>query len=134
MAYTPALATVQDYVTDARVLLQDTVAPFRYDDTSVLTALNVALLEARRLRPDLFIDLKGNLDDDDIPQFTAVDTSAVPIQAMFRLAILHGLCGHALARDQEDIQDDRATQFMGVFTSLLIGVRMSPLARPKRGA
>lgn len=127
-----ALSTVQDYVTDARVLLQDTIAPYRYEDDSLLTALNVTILEGRRLRPDLFIDLLHNLDDDDLPQFAAIDTTPFVMQAMFRLAFLHGMVGHALERDQEDIQDDRSTSFMNVFNSLLIGVRQAPLARPKR--
>ena len=50
--FNTTLDTVQDYITDARVLLQDLISPYRYDDPSLLTALNVALLEARRLRAD----------------------------------------------------------------------------------
>jgi hypothetical protein len=50
-----ALKTITDYINDGRTLLQDTIAPYRYDDTSLVTAMNVALLEGRRLRPDLFI-------------------------------------------------------------------------------
>ena len=50
-----AYDTVTDYIEDARTLLLDTVAPYRYDDPSLLVALNAALLEGRRLRPDLFV-------------------------------------------------------------------------------
>ena len=35
------LDTVEDYITDARTLLLDTIAPYRYDDASLLVALNV---------------------------------------------------------------------------------------------
>jgi hypothetical protein len=61
MQLNTTLETVADYVDDARVLLLDQVQPYRYDDTSLLTALNVALLEGRRLRADLFVfnDRKG---------------------------------------------------------------------------
>ena len=51
---TPPLTTVQQYVTDARVQLLDTVFPYRYSDPELLQAMNMALLEARRMRPDLF--------------------------------------------------------------------------------
>jgi len=128
-----ALATVEDYIDDARVLLQDEVAPYRYDDTSMLTALNVTLLETRRLRPDLFLSFTTNIAEDSIPQFTTVNTDAVEIEAQFRLGVLHGLVAHALERDQEDIQDDRSTQFMNVFNAIMIGRATPGLARPRRG-
>lgn len=122
----PTLNTVQDYITDGRVLLQDAVAPFRYDDASLLTALNVTLLEARRLRPDLFVynhKFRGT------PQaFTAVDLTFVDMEPQFRLGILHGMCGHALERDQEDYQDIRATAFLSIFSAILVGGVMPPMA------
>jgi hypothetical protein len=49
-----ALVTVADYVSDARVLLQDTVEPYRYADTELVTGLNFALMECRKQRIDLF--------------------------------------------------------------------------------
>lgn len=122
-----ALATVQDYITDARVLLQDTVdSPYRYADPSLLTALNVTLLDARRLRPDLFI---GQFDT--LPQATAIDDTDIEIEAQFRLGILHGLVAHAFARDQEDVQDARSTLFMNVFNTILTGGAIPPLAKPR---
>src|SRR5437879_6025050 len=98
-----ALETVGDYVSDARTLLQDTVQPYRYDDPSLLVALNVTLLEARRLRADLFVFHHHSTD-----AFTTVDDKEVRIEPPFRLAILYGMVGHALQRDQEDVQDSRA--------------------------
>jgi hypothetical protein len=115
----PTLNTVAKYIADARVLLQDTIEPYRYDDPSLLTALNVALLEARRIKADLFV---FNLEVDGQTQaFTEVDDTYVAIEPQFRLAILHGICGHALERDQEDVQDIRATTFLGLFNAGLIG-------------
>ena len=60
--------------------------------------------------------------------FTAVDDTYVDIEPQFRLAILHGLCGHALERDQEDVQDMRATTFLGLFNAGLIGRALQGVA------
>ncbi len=114
------LDTVADYISDARILLLDTIAPYRYDDPSLLTALNVAILETRRLRPDLFVFCSGGT----VPAYAANDNSIVPIEEQFRLAILHGLVGHALERDQEDVQDARSQAFLLYMSNLLIGKRI----------
>lgn len=112
-----ALDTVQDYIADARVLLQDTIAPYRYDDASLLTSLNVTLLEARRLRADLFVYRHNGR----VPFFETNDAHDVHIEEPFRLGILYGLIGHALTRDQEDVQDARATTFLNDFSAILQG-------------
>lgn len=114
-----ALDTVADYVGDSRTLLQDVIAPYRYDDPSLVVALNLALLEVRRLRADLFVYAGATM-----PYFTVVDTTSVPIEPPFRLALVFGVCGHALARDQEDVQDARATTFMNNFYAMLLGTRL----------
>lgn len=113
------LDTVADYISDARTLLLDTNEPFRYDDPSLLEALNLMLLEGRRLRADLFVHnrrLRGR-----VPNYRVNDNSEVPIEDQFRLGFLYGLCGHAIARDQEDVQDERAVWFMNVMSNILTG-------------
>ena len=122
----PTLNTVADYIRDARTLLQDKIPPYRYDDPSMLVALNVAMLEARRLRADLFVfnlAVRGQTQ-----AFREVDDTYVDIEPQFRLAILHGLCGHALERDQEDVQDQRATAFLMLFNAGLIGRALGAVA------
>jgi hypothetical protein len=115
----PTLNTVADYITDARTLLQDLIQPYRYSDASLLTGINVALLEARRIKPELFAyNLQAN---GQVQAFTAVDDTYVDIEPQFRLAVVHGLIGHALERDQEDYQDQRATAFLALFTQGLVG-------------
>lgn len=116
-----ALNTVHDYITDARVVLQDTVAPYRYDDSSLITAMNLALLETSRVRPDLFAFAYCDV----VPQFdtSKVDATKVRLDQKFRLGVLYMLCAHALTRDQEDIQDERASQFTSVFDSIMLGLR-----------
>jgi hypothetical protein len=56
-----------------------------------------------------------------VQSFTAVDDTYVAIEPQFRLAIVHGVIGHALERDQEDYQDQRATSFLALFTQGLVG-------------
>lgn len=115
----PTYNTVANYIADARTILQDLIPDYRYSDQSLLTALNVTLLEARRLRADLFVwnlAVRGQTQ-----AFTAVDDTYVEIEPQFRLAILHGLIGHALERDQEDYMDARATSFLSMFTMGLVG-------------
>jgi len=122
----PTLGTVADLIADARTLLQDTLQPYRYDDSSLVTALNVTLLEARRLRADLFVynlTVKGQTQS-----FTTVDDTYVNMEPQFRLAILHGLCSHACERDTEDYMDARVTSFLAMFTAGLIGRALPGMA------
>lgn len=119
-----ALDTVADYISDGRTLLQDTLQPYRYDDPSLLVALNTILLEARRIRPDLFV----YKHHEKVPYFTNVDSSEVEIEQPFRLSLVYGLCAHALARDQEDVQDSRSSKFMGVFYDMMLGLKSDGIA------
>jgi hypothetical protein len=121
----PTLNTVADYVKDARTILQDLIPGYRYDDPSMLRALNITLLETMRLRSDLFVFNLAVYGQ--VQAFTAVDDTYVEMEPQFRLAILHGLIGHALERDQEDYQDQRATTFLGMFTQGLVGHGIGPV-------
>lgn len=114
-----ALTTIDDYIDDARVLLQDEVAPYRYDDDSLVVAMNVTLLEGRRLRPDLFLYQRRNTT---VQSFQGKDGTALDMEEQFRLAFLYGMCAHALVRDQEDIQDTRAASFFKFFNGILLGL------------
>ena len=117
------LQTVEDYIKDARTLLLDKIYPYRYSDDSLLTALNLALLDGRRLRPDLFVYRWGNK----VPYYEAVTGQDVPMEPQFRKAFVYGLVAHALLRDQEDVQDARATIFQDTMESVLTGVRKPPI-------
>lgn len=113
------LEMVSDYITDARNVLQDVISPFRYDDPSLLQGLNVSMLEARRIRPDLFLNPTYN---GIVPTFQNNDTTQVAIEQPFRLAFVYGMCAHTLLRDAEDFQDARATAFMASFQGILMGL------------
>ncbi len=123
-----ALDTVADYITDVRTLLQDTIAPYRYTDAELLVALNVTLLEVRRIRADLFVFQHHTR----VPSFTAVNTETVHMEHPFRLALVYGTCAHGLARDQEDVQDARSASFMRVFYEMLLGMRVPGITPPQQ--
>lgn len=118
------LETVEGYIEDARTLLLDKIAPYRYSDDSLIAALNLSLLEGRRLRPDLFVFRHGGVR---VPNYSGISGERVPIEEQFRLGFVYGLCAHALLRDQEDVQDLRSTLFMQTFQNILIGVKVPPM-------
>jgi hypothetical protein len=116
------LDTVAGYLADARVILLDKTPPYRYDDTSLIVALNLAILEARRLRSDLFT-YKWHSK---VPQYTANNGEPVPIEPQYRLPIVYGLVAHAMLRDEEDVPVERANSFLAKFQGMLTGVNVNP--------
>lgn len=114
-----ALDTVQDYVTDARVLLQDTVADYRYSDAEIVENLNLGLLEMRKLRPDLMIATFGG----SIPKYSASSLStAVACDPQYRMSLLYYVCGMTQLRDDEATTDSRATIFLNKFVSQMLTI------------
>ncbi|HLL28970.1 MAG TPA: hypothetical protein VKT73_15140 [Xanthobacteraceae bacterium] len=111
-----ALDTVADYVSYARVLLQDQVVPYRYPDNDLVQALNIAVFESRRLRPDLYIGGAA------LPSFSAPDTTAVAIDPQYRMAFVYFMCGHAQLRDEENTQDARASEFLNKFSAQMVSI------------
>lgn len=115
-----ALDTVQDYVDRARVLLQDQYEPYRYPDTDLVEALSEAILEARRLRPDL---LTGYFRTS-LPDFSTSSMSqSVPIDPQYRVAFVYYICGQAQLRDDENDQDSRAAVFLNKFVAQLLTIQ-----------
>lgn len=113
-----ALDTVAKYVTSARVLLQDTVSgSYRYSDAELVLALSFAILEARKIRPDLFLD-----EDFVLPAYTTNDTTEVPIDEQYRLPFLYYIVGHAQLRDDEATQDNRAGALLQKFQMQLLAL------------
>lgn len=115
------LETVSDYVSDARTLLQDTITPYRYSDLELVVGLNITIDDTRRLRPDLFLGDGTTTNFGSIPSFAAADSTVVEIENGFRYAVLLGMLGHTILRDQEDVQDARAAIFMRLWRDKLVG-------------
>lgn len=115
-----ALNTVAEFVEQTRVLLQDTVADYRYPTNEIIMALNMGLLEARRLRPDLFIETAT-----EIPSYETDgtdDNTAVAIDQQYRMGLLYYMVGMINLRDEEDTQDARAAALMNKFTTQLLAI------------
>jgi hypothetical protein len=94
-----ALDKVSDYINEARSILQDKGPVQRYPDEDLVSALGMALLEFRRVRPDLFIGTKG------VPQDigrTTSGTTAVVMEPMYRPTLLNLVIGHVLSRESEE--------------------------------
>ena len=114
-----ALDTVQNYLDAARILLQDQVSPFRYANTDLVQNLNTALLEARRIRPDLFL-----ANSFTPPTYDAgAPSTSVDIDRMYRMSVVYYIVGMAQLRDDESTQDQRATILLNKFVSQLLGVQ-----------
>ncbi len=114
----PALETLGDYLEEARTLLQDKHEPYRYSDAELVSALNIGLAEARRVRADLFLP-RG-----DIPFFatgSSVNTK-VPMEPMYRPTLVYYIVGRAQLRDDENTTDARAGALLGKFTAQLLQV------------
>lgn len=114
-----ALDTVANYIADARVLLQDTVSPYRYSDAELVENINLGLLEIRRLRPDLLMASFRST----FPSYSANSTStSVAVDVQYRMSLLYYICGMAQLRDDEATQDVRASGFLNKFTSQMLTI------------
>lgn len=114
------LDTVQDYIDRARALLLDQVEPYRYPDLDLVEALNMGMLETRRLRPELLSPaIQGPF-----PHFTPADkTVQVPMDPQYRSAFVYYICGQAHLRDDEITQDGRAAAFLNKFTAQMLTIQ-----------
>lgn len=115
------LNTVQNYVDQARVLLQDKVVPYRYDDTTLVNALNDAVAEMARLRPDLVFKLMRSMN---FPLYSSgAMSTAVTIDYRYRPTVLNYIVGFAQLADMEDTTDARSAAFMQAFTARLLSLQ-----------
>lgn len=112
-----ALDVVSDYVAKARELLQDTVQPVRYSSGDLKDALGFAIMEARRLRADLFVD--GVVPDIDRG---AGDSTAIAMDIQYRVALVYYMVGHAMLRDEEEGSQQLARAYKAQFGSQLVSV------------
>jgi len=112
------LDTLGQVVLEARRLLQDEVVPYRYPDKDLVDALNIAILDARRLRPDLFLPVFSLpfYDTATAPNMAA----SFPIEAHFRMPFIYFVVGRMEIRDDEQTQDGRAVAFMTTWRQQLV--------------
>lgn len=139
-------STVGGYVLATRFRLQDLVSPFRYGDTSVIGSLNSAVFDVKRMRPDIFLDLKYQqpLRKGDISNgspstlFTLSDVvyqqppndhmvdptqgTYVAIPDKFIDSIVWYMAGQLQLFDVTDTADQRAQAFLQKFQQELLSV------------
>jgi hypothetical protein len=81
-----------------------------------MNAINDALLEVRRVRPDLY--LKKNF----VVRSMILDGDALPIEDTFFNSIVYFTAAYMMFRDDEFSVDSRASQLMGKATTQLVTV------------
>lgn len=112
-----ALLKVSDFLTEVKNLIQDVDAT-RFGADRYFTALNVALSEGYRVRPDFFRSQTWNT----IPSYSAGDENDILIwPAMYKQALLLYMTGYLELTDAEGNEDARAAALMQSFVSNLKG-------------
>lgn len=107
--------TVQKIVDQARFFLNDETAPYRYSDADFVAALNMAQLEAYRLRKDLFLTVETPTE-----YSSAAMSAAITFPLEYRMALVYFTTGYVQLADEEETQDARATVFINKGTSQLL--------------
>jgi hypothetical protein len=105
-------------VQSARSNLNDNTEPFRYSDDDLLSFVNTAVYEVRRVRPDFFFGITV------IPQYDAADITNLTEFAFPNYAdpVTDYVVGNAELRDDEFTDDGRAAQLMKGLGDALRGV------------
>jgi hypothetical protein len=112
--------TIDDAIEQAREVIQDTHVPYRHSDAKLVSYLNDALLDVRRLRPDLFI---GALTTDPV-LYTTADlgiSTAFPIDGTYFTTVADYLSLRVGLGDDEFVADGRAAALHQMFITRLVG-------------
>lgn len=111
--------TIAYCVNEARGLLNDETAPFRYTDDLLYLNFSNALLEARHLRPDLFMEFGLAAPP---PVYTPADAALpFPVDEVQTPVFALYIAGKAELRDDEFTADGRAALFVNSFYARLKG-------------
>lgn len=103
---------VSDAITEARILLQDTVEPYRAEDTELVRYLNNATAELKRIRPDLFVG-RG---DTPLPYYSATETDLdLETPETYFSALVDYMVAFTELRDDESSADSKAMAFLKIF-------------------
>lgn len=114
------MATFQTVMDDARVILNDQITALnpdpRYTEAQLMSYARSALIEARRVRPDLFL---SNLTTS-FAAYTAAST--IPISDDYLLPLVDYVVHRAELRDDEFAVDGRSATLYQKFKSGLLGI------------
>lgn len=110
--------TVEDVKRRVQRVLQDTDDDFRrYDANEVLDAVNDAILEASRIRPELFADVNF------VPPRLMELEQPLPIEPQYLSAMVYMAAGYLSLRDDAFAVDARAVSLLNKGTSQLQTVK-----------
>lgn len=108
------MATLQDVIDEARVILQDS-AKTRYTDADLTKICNYAIFEAYRIRPDLNFANIGSA-----PSALLIG-GTFPLPPQYEPVVSNYIAGRAEIRDDEYSVDGRAAALIGMFKASLVG-------------
>src|SRR5215510_7069656 len=102
------LNTLGGIIDQIRVLLQDTdvsSGQYRYSTPSIVANLNMGMIEAFRIRPDIFLETNYV-----VPKFASGQLDmAWPIEEQWTPSLIYYAVGMTQLRDDEGTQDQRSS-------------------------
>jgi hypothetical protein len=124
--------TIDEVLLDARLLLNDQGiqgSAFRFSNQILLNALNAALNDLYRYRPDAFIGnfTSGILSNNPVPQFQLTDLGLLPATALpvdgrcFYNPLVFYVAGRTELSDDEFTDTNRAMTLLTAFRQMLVG-------------
>lgn len=120
--------TLDDLVSDVRLMIKDRRTPYRYSDTDVLDRVNNAFRELKRIRPDAYLGCCSDESSEvTLPTYTSADlgllpATAFPLDEIFFQAIVFHTVGTLELGDDEFAVDNRAMSMLAAFRQMLVGV------------
>ena len=114
--------TIAMLIAQARTMLQDlqAVPSYRYLDQELIDNINGAMIDARRMRPDLFLSFGLRVP---LPVFGIADIAAgtlFPIDESCFVAFVYYVVGRAEMREDTFADNSRAVTLMNKFTSQMM--------------
>lgn len=122
-----AVKTIDDAINEARLVVNDAVAPYRNTDATYLAYLNSALRALYSVRPDSFIGnfSTGILSTVQIPTYDAGDlgiSTAFPADDKFFFnPVVAYIAGRIELGDDEFTESARSAQLLAAFLQQLQG-------------
>ena len=107
--------TVADVKKRVKSTLKDKVDPLRYPDADILDAINDALIEVRRIRPDLYLAKKFKVP------LLVNDADPLPFEDFVFNSVVYFVIGTLMLRDDEFAVDTRALTLINKATAQLQG-------------
>lgn len=119
--------TIDDVISEARAMISDARVPYRYTDATMIAALNTALAEVYRYRPDAYIGnfVTASLGANAVTSYITGDLglgTLFPLDTrLFFNPVVFFVAGRVELADDEFTENSRATALLNSFRAMLIG-------------